>query len=83
VAVQPWGWAAGTGPPGLAVRPYGRPRTTPRTGCPSVAPYSSAVMIRPATEQDWPLIYPFYAVIMAEGRTYPFPEGQTLDQAPL
>lgn len=39
------------------------------------------MIIRPATEHDWPLIYPFYAAIMAEGRTYAFPEGQSLDEA--
>ncbi len=39
------------------------------------------MIIRQATEQDWPLIYPFYAAIMAEGKTYAFPEGQTLEQA--
>ena len=38
------------------------------------------MIIRRAAEQEWPLIYPFYAVIMAEGKTYPFPEGQTLDE---
>ena len=44
--------------------------------------YPSAVIIRPATEQDWPLIYPFYGVVMAEGKTYPFPAGQTLEGGP-
>jgi GNAT superfamily N-acetyltransferase len=39
------------------------------------------VIIRQATEQDWPLIYPIYAAIMAEGKTYPFPLGQSLDEA--
>jgi GNAT superfamily N-acetyltransferase len=39
------------------------------------------VIIRLATDQDWPRIYPFYAAIMAEGKTYAFPEGQTLEQA--
>jgi L-amino acid N-acyltransferase YncA len=39
------------------------------------------VIIRQATEQDWPLIYPIYAAIMAEGKTYPFPQGQSLDEA--
>lgn len=39
------------------------------------------MIIRQATEQDWPLIYPFYAAIMAEGKTYAFPEDQTLEQA--
>jgi L-amino acid N-acyltransferase YncA len=39
------------------------------------------VIIRTATDQDWPRIYPFYAAIVAEGTTYAFPEGQTLEQA--
>jgi len=39
------------------------------------------VLIRKATERDWPRIYPIYAAIMAEGKTYPFPAGQTLDEA--
>jgi GNAT superfamily N-acetyltransferase len=37
--------------------------------------------IRQATDQDWPQIYTFYALIMAEGKTYAFPERQTLDEA--
>ena len=37
--------------------------------------------IRPATDQDWPQIYPIYAAIMAEGKTYAFPEQQTLEEA--
>jgi GNAT superfamily N-acetyltransferase len=37
--------------------------------------------IRRATDQDWPSIYPFYAAIMAQGKTYAFPEGQSLDDA--
>jgi GNAT superfamily N-acetyltransferase len=39
------------------------------------------VIIRQASEQDWPLIYPIYAAIMDEGKTYAFPQGQTLEQA--
>ncbi|MFC0004589.1 GNAT family N-acetyltransferase [Micromonospora siamensis] len=39
------------------------------------------MIIRVAEDHDWPNIYPFYAAIMAEGRTYAFPEGQTLDEA--
>lgn len=38
-------------------------------------------MIRTATDQDWTEIYPFYSAIMAEGRTYAAPEGQTLEEA--
>jgi L-amino acid N-acyltransferase YncA len=41
------------------------------------------VTIRKATDQDWPRIYPFYATIMGEGKTYPFPEKQTLDEGRL
>ena len=37
--------------------------------------------IRVATDEDWPSIYPFYAAIMNEGRTYAFPEGQSLEEA--
>ena len=37
--------------------------------------------IRVAADEDWPSIYPFYSTIMAEGRTYAFPEGQTLEEA--
>jgi GNAT superfamily N-acetyltransferase len=37
--------------------------------------------IRTATDADWLSIYPFYATIMAEGRTYPFPERQSPDEA--
>jgi hypothetical protein len=39
------------------------------------------VEIRIATDQDWPSIYLFYSALMAEGRTYPFPAGQNLDEA--
>jgi L-amino acid N-acyltransferase YncA len=39
------------------------------------------VNIRPATDQDWPQIYPIYAAIMAEGKTYAFPGQQTLEEA--
>jgi GNAT superfamily N-acetyltransferase len=37
--------------------------------------------IRTATDADWPLIYPFYSLIMAEGRTYAFPEDQDIEDA--
>jgi L-amino acid N-acyltransferase YncA len=39
------------------------------------------MIIRPATAQDWPQIYPIYAAIMAEGKTYAFPDGQSLEEA--
>jgi L-amino acid N-acyltransferase YncA len=37
--------------------------------------------IRTATDDDWARIYPFYATIMSEGKTYPSPENQSLDEA--
>ncbi|MFC0547361.1 GNAT family N-acetyltransferase [Kutzneria chonburiensis] len=39
------------------------------------------MLIRDAVAGDWPLIYPFFAQIVAEGRTYAFPEGLSLDEA--
>ena len=39
------------------------------------------MIIRRAAGQDWPLIYPIYAAIIAAGETYAFPEGQSLDEA--
>jgi L-amino acid N-acyltransferase YncA len=39
------------------------------------------VQIRRATEEDWPRIYPIYAAIMSEGKTYPLPERQRLAEA--
>ncbi len=37
--------------------------------------------IRPATDGDWPSIFPFYSAIVDEGRTYAYPAGQTLEEA--
>ena len=39
------------------------------------------MIIRRAAGQDWPLIYPIYAAIIAAGETYAFPEGQSPDEA--
>jgi L-amino acid N-acyltransferase YncA len=39
------------------------------------------MLIRPATAQDWPGIYRFYRTVMAEGKTYAFPPGQSIDEA--
>jgi L-amino acid N-acyltransferase YncA len=39
------------------------------------------VDIREATPDDWPRIYPIYAAVVADGATYAFPEGQTLEEA--
>jgi L-amino acid N-acyltransferase YncA len=37
--------------------------------------------IRPAREDDWPQIYPIFSAIVADGRTYAYPDGLTSDQA--
>jgi GNAT superfamily N-acetyltransferase len=37
--------------------------------------------IRPARETDWPEIYPIFAAIVADGRTYAYPEGLSSDEA--
>jgi GNAT superfamily N-acetyltransferase len=37
--------------------------------------------IRPATADDWPLIWPFFSTIVAEGETYAYPDELTSDQA--
>lgn len=37
--------------------------------------------IRIATQQDWSSIYPFYAAIAAEGRTYALPADESLEDA--
>ncbi|GIF95533.1 GNAT family N-acetyltransferase [Catellatospora citrea] len=39
------------------------------------------MIIREATGQDWPQIYPFFAEIVAAGETYAFPEGMDPEQA--
>lgn len=39
------------------------------------------VIIRTAQDQDWPRIHPFFTTIVAEGRTYAFPEGLSPEQA--
>ena len=39
------------------------------------------MIIRQATAHDWPRIYPIYSAVMAEGKTYAFPERQSLDEA--
>jgi len=39
------------------------------------------IEIRDASEDDWPRIYPFWAAIVAEGTTYAYPEGLSLQEA--
>lgn len=39
------------------------------------------VQLREATAADWPQIYPFFRAIVAEGHSYAFPEGLSLDEA--
>lgn len=37
--------------------------------------------IRPATEADWPQIWPFFAAIVADGETYAYPDDLTSEEA--
>lgn len=39
------------------------------------------MLIREAVERDWREIYPFFCSIVAEGRTYAFPEELSLEEA--
>lgn len=39
------------------------------------------MQIRTADERDWPAIYPFFRAIVAEGKTYAYPEGLSSTQA--
>ncbi|MDQ1289187.1 MAG: hypothetical protein QG622_2753 [Actinomycetota bacterium] len=43
--------------------------------------YGALVLIRDAVDDDWARIYPFFAQIVAQGRTYAYPEGLGLDEA--
>ena len=37
--------------------------------------------VRTAQAEDWPRIFPLYSAVVAEGRTYAFPLGQSLEEA--
>jgi L-amino acid N-acyltransferase YncA len=39
------------------------------------------VLIRDATDDDWPAIYPIFDAIVREGRTYAYPENLSFDEA--
>ncbi|HEX6936854.1 MAG TPA: GNAT family N-acetyltransferase, partial [Actinomycetes bacterium] len=39
------------------------------------------MVIRAATDEDWPRIFPFFARIVAAGETYAFPESLTVETA--
>ena len=39
------------------------------------------MIIRTATDDDWPRVFPLFAAVVAEGRTYAYPEGLTSEQA--
>jgi L-amino acid N-acyltransferase YncA len=38
-------------------------------------------MIRDAADEDWPLVYPTFAAIVTEGRTYAYPENLSSEEA--
>ena len=39
------------------------------------------MLIRDAVDEDWPAIFPIFAAIVAEGRTYAYPENLSSDTA--
>jgi L-amino acid N-acyltransferase YncA len=39
------------------------------------------VLIRDATDEDWPEIYPIFTAIVREGRTYAYPEDLSSEEA--
>lgn len=39
------------------------------------------MLIREATDADWPAIYPIFSAVVAEGRTYAYPEDLSSDDA--
>jgi GNAT superfamily N-acetyltransferase len=39
------------------------------------------VIVRDATAEDWPLIWPFFDRIVAAGETYAYPDGLTVETA--
>src|SRR5262245_28443799 len=43
--------------------------------------YDRSMIIRLATAEDWPRIWPFFDAIVADGQTYAYPEDLTLDTA--
>lgn len=38
-------------------------------------------MIREAAEEDWPRVYPIFAAIVTEGRTFAYPENLSCEEA--
>jgi GNAT superfamily N-acetyltransferase len=68
----------------LLLLPRGLPGGRGSAPGPDVLPPSNnldVVIIRQAAEQDWPRIYPFFADIVAAGRTYAYPEDLSLEAA--
>ena len=43
--------------------------------------YGAPVLIRPATDADWPSFFPVFAAVVEAGETYAFPTGLSLEQA--
>ena len=39
------------------------------------------MILRTATDDDWPRLYPLFAQVVADGRTYAYPEGLSQEQA--
>lgn len=50
-------------------------------GSEAITPTREGVEIRPVSEQDWSQIYPFFTAIVAEGRTYAYPDNLSSEEA--
>src|SRR4051794_34320036 len=44
-------------------------------------PYRDGMLIRDATDDDWPAIFPIFDAIVSEGTTYAYPEGLSPTEA--
>lgn len=45
------------------------------------ASYRGPMLIREATDADWPAIFPIFHAIVTDGRTYSYPEGLSSEEA--
>ena len=49
--------------------------------CCPLSAYAESVILRDATGEDWPSIYPFFAETVAAGETYAYPEDLSSEDA--
>ncbi len=64
-----------------AARPSTDDRSSGGRGDRSFGGPTAEITIRPATDEDWPRIWPFFREIVDDGSTYAYPEGLTFESA--